>query len=58
MAGNHLTKIIIVVGTRPNFIKITKFREVLKAYTHKFELTIIHTGQHAEDKMSGIFFQQ
>jgi UDP-N-acetylglucosamine 2-epimerase (non-hydrolysing) len=49
-------KILIVVGTRPNFIKITQFRKVVEEYS--FDLRIVHTGQHYDAKMSDVFFEQ
>lgn len=55
MANNRL---VIVVGTRPNFIKITRFREVNSAMGSPFEISIIHTGQHASENMSDVFFRQ
>lgn len=52
-----MKKILVVVGTRPNFIKVTRFREV--AATHPdVELKIVHTGQHYDEKMSDVFFRQ
>lgn len=52
-----MKKILIVVGTRPNFIKITQFpKELSKAGI--FEWKIVHTGQHYDDKMSTVFFEQ
>ncbi len=53
-----MKRIAIVVGTRPNFIKITQFPTVFKKYINKFEFQIIHTGQHYDDKMSDVFFRQ
>lgn len=50
-------KILIVVGTRPNFIKVTQFPSVIKNYGN-LECKIVHTGQHFDDKMSKVFFQQ
>ena len=50
-------KILIIVGTRPNFIKITQFRKVAEEHEN-FELTILHTGQHYDHKMSSVFFEQ
>ena len=50
-------KILIIVGTRPNFIKVTQFHSVLKQYSN-IECRIVHTGQHFDDKMSSIFFEQ
>jgi len=50
-------KIITVVGTRPNFIKITQFRRVFDAIP-EIDLKIVHTGQHYDHKMSTVFFNQ
>lgn len=50
-------KILIVVGTRPNFIKITQFRK--EAAKHpSLEIRIVHTGQHFDEKMADVFFRQ
>lgn len=48
--------IAILVGTRPNFIKITQFKRVAEANGIKIHL--IHTGQHYDFKMAGAFFEQ
>lgn len=54
----HKTKEIwIVVGTRPNFIKVTQFKRVAKSYPD-FEIKIIHTGQHYDQKMANVFFDE
>ncbi len=47
----------IVVGTRPNFIKITQFREVVKHFEN-LDVRIVHTGQHYDEKMAKVFFDQ
>lgn len=49
-------KILIVVGTRPNFIKITQFKKIAKDSSLEFK--IVHTGQHYDTKMSDVFFEQ
>jgi len=49
-------KILIVVGTRPNFIKITRFKKVNEAMGNPFEIKIVHTGQHYDSKMADVFF--
>jgi UDP-N-acetylglucosamine 2-epimerase (non-hydrolysing) len=49
--------ILVVVGTRPNFIKVTRFREVAARYP-QFTLKIVHTGQHFDEKMADVFFRQ
>ncbi len=51
-------KIIIIVGTRPNFIKITQFDKELAKYGSKFNYKLVHTGQHYDYNMSDIFFEQ
>lgn len=53
-----MINVIIVVGTRPNFIKITQFEKVFSLYGDKFKYTLVHTGQHYDENMSKIFFEQ
>lgn len=50
-------KIISVVGTRPNFMKIAP---IIRAFNkNKFiENILLHTGQHYDEKMSSIFFDE
>jgi UDP-N-acetylglucosamine 2-epimerase (non-hydrolysing) len=52
-----MRKIIIVIGTRPNFIKITRFKELVSSYPD-LSIELIHTNQHYDDAMSGVFFKQ
>jgi UDP-N-acetylglucosamine 2-epimerase (non-hydrolysing) len=52
-----IKKVLVVVGTRPNFIKITQLKKIAKTFSN-FEIKIVHTGQHTDDKMSAIFFEQ
>lgn len=51
-------KILTVVGTRPNFIKVTQFRKEFEKFPDLFEFKLVHTGQHYDAGMSEIFFQQ
>src|SRR6266545_3939849 len=53
-----MKKILIVVGTRPNFIKITQFKKVNELIGNPFDIKIVHTGQHYDDKMAAVFFEQ
>jgi UDP-N-acetylglucosamine 2-epimerase (non-hydrolysing) len=49
-------KIVHVVGARPNFIKAAP---VYQACARRgVAQTIVHTGQHYDEKMSGVFFQE
>lgn len=50
-------KILVIVGTRPNFIKVTQFKRVAKNYPH-FHIKILHTSQHYSDEMSKTFFNE
>jgi UDP-N-acetylglucosamine 2-epimerase (non-hydrolysing) len=51
-------KIYILIGTRPNFIKVTQFKKVAKKYFPNIEISIIHTGQHYDKNMAEVFFDQ
>lgn len=52
-----MKRVLISVGTRPNFIKITQFRR-LAASMDGLEVKIVHTGQHYDRFMSSVFFDQ
>src|SRR5271166_1745472 len=49
-------KLAMVAGARPNFMKIAPLMKALAGDPH-FEVTLIHTGQHYDDNMSGQFFR-
>lgn len=54
-----MKNILIVVGTRPNFIKITQFKKISEQeFPGSFDIKIVHTGQHYDDKMADVFFRQ
>src|ERR1051326_1227140 len=48
-------KILIVIGTRPNFIKVTRFKSVATGFP-SLEVKIVHTGQHYDNRMARVFF--
>ena len=50
-------RILSVVGTRPNFMKVAPLHRALEA-RGGFRSRIVHTGQHYDGRMSDIFFQQ
>ncbi len=55
-------KIISVVGARPNFMKVAPihkaFEKLNKKGEEKIEHLICHTGQHYDENMSKIFFEE
>ena len=48
-------RILSVVGARPQFIKAAPVHRALSA---SHDITLVHTGQHYDDNMSGIFFRE
>lgn len=50
-------KIITIIGARPQFIKASPVSKALRSIPGIQEI-IIHTGQHFDDNMSRIFFDQ
>lgn len=55
--NKQLIKILVVVGTRPNFIKVTQFRHAAAKHGG-IEVKIVHTGQHYDARMADVFFEQ
>lgn len=55
-------KILTIVGARPQFIKASAVSRAIQAFNRTNELqlneVILHTGQHYDDRMSAIFFEQ
>jgi UDP-GlcNAc3NAcA epimerase len=50
-----MKKILTIVGARPQFIKVAPVSRVLREYC---EEKLIHTGQHYDHKMAGVFFEE
>lgn len=48
-------KIVSVVGTRPQFLKLFPIAEQFKK--HHIQHIIVHSGQHYDDNMSSVFFE-
>ena len=53
-----MKKIALVVGARPNFMKIAPVMRELKSFPGHFEPLLIHTGQHYDNNMSDVFFEE
>ena len=56
MSTTQKNNLVIVVGNRPQFIKMAPVIEELNRKSLKY--TVIHTGQHYDHQMSGIFFKE
>ena len=52
-----MKKLLVVVGTRPNFMKVSRFKEVAREYD-QMEVELVHTGQHSDRNMTTVFFDQ
>lgn len=52
-----MKKILIVIGTRPNFIKVTQFKKEAEKFP-ELNVKMVHTGQHFDEKMADVFFRQ
>ncbi len=50
-------KISTIVGARPQFVKASMVSEAIR-HSNGVEEVLIHTGQHYDDNMSGIFFRE
>lgn len=50
-------KIVLVVGARPNFMKVAPVYKALKQIVPDYSVKICHTGQHYDQKMSDVFFR-
>src|SRR6201988_5140646 len=48
---------LVVIGTRPNFIKVTRFKKIAATFPN-IDLKIVHTGQHFDNNMADVFFKQ
>lgn len=53
-----MKKAISVVGARPNFIKIAPLDKAFRKYRKDINHLICHTGQHFDDCMSKVFFEE
>jgi len=52
-----MARILTIVGARPQFVKASVVSRAIQA-EGVFEEIVLHTGQHFDQNMSGIFFDQ
>ena len=50
--------IAIVAGARPNFMKIAPIARALRGSGNGLAFSIVHTGQHYDHEMNGVFFEE
>jgi len=54
-----MKKIVTVVGARPQFIKAAAVsRTIQKSHCNTLQEVLIHTGQHYDERMSRVFFDE
>ncbi|PID26602.1 MAG: UDP-N-acetylglucosamine 2-epimerase (non-hydrolyzing) [Candidatus Cloacimonadota bacterium] len=51
-----MLKVINVVGTRPNFVKVAPIHKLM-VESNSITPYLVHTGQHYDEKMSKVFFE-
>jgi UDP-N-acetylglucosamine 2-epimerase (non-hydrolysing) len=51
-------RIVSVAGARPNFMKIAPLVAALSRRPERFESLLVHTGQHYDEKLSQVFFDE
>ena len=55
-----MKKVISVVGARPNFMKVAPIHKAFNKTSINSNIShlICHTGQHYDEKMSKVFFDE
>jgi UDP-N-acetylglucosamine 2-epimerase (non-hydrolysing) len=51
-------RIVSIAGARPNFMKIAPIVAALRRRPETFESVLVHTGQHYDEQMSQVFFDE
>ncbi len=51
-------KVLHVVGARPNFMKVAPVMRAMAARPAHFDQRLVHTGQHYDEGMSQVFFDE
>jgi len=53
----HRKKTFLIIGARPNFVKVAPVLTEMKKYRNVFKPILVHTGQHYDFEMSKVFFE-
>jgi len=51
-------RVLSVAGARPNFVKIAPIIAELAKHPAAFASTLVHTGQHYDERLSHVFFDE
>jgi len=51
-------RIHLIAGARPNFMKIAPLWRAFEKHRDRFDVAIVHTGQHYDEGMSEVFLRQ
>jgi UDP-GlcNAc3NAcA epimerase len=54
----HAIKTVSIVGARPQFVKLSPVSRAMKQARRQISDQILHTGQHYDDTMSRVFFEE
>jgi len=53
-----MTRLLLVAGARPNFMKIAPIVRALRGRNGRFDHQQVHAGQHYDRQMSDVFFEE
>jgi UDP-N-acetylglucosamine 2-epimerase (non-hydrolysing) len=51
-------RVMHVVGARPNYMKTAPIMARMRAFAGQIDQVLVHTGQHYDGNMSGVFFEE
>jgi UDP-N-acetylglucosamine 2-epimerase (non-hydrolysing) len=58
MTTRRRQRLLLVAGARPNFMKVAPLLRALRRRPERFEPLLVHTGQHYDEAMSDVFFDE
>ena len=56
-SGAVIIKVLCVAGARPNFPKIAPLMRAFNARPEQFQVKLVNTGQHYDEKLAKVFFE-